>query len=125
MSYYEESDLSRFPEMGKFRGELMEQFFKYYGSVTATDGALTKREKALRRVKLPSTSAKIRLKAIRMRRNCPFLSVGMSHKSRLTHAIRETRQLTLLRRPIPYSAASTVTTARSGAPYSGAARLPS
>ena len=45
--YYEASDLGRFAEVGKFRKELMDQFFAYYESVTNTDGALTKREKAL------------------------------------------------------------------------------
>lgn len=47
MSYYEPKDLARFAEIGKFSSELAEKFFDYYNSVTAQDGALTKREKAL------------------------------------------------------------------------------
>lgn len=47
MSYYEPNDLKRFPEMGRFREELMQKFFAYYNEVTGQDGALTKREKAL------------------------------------------------------------------------------
>jgi len=47
MNYYESKDLDRFGEIGQFRGELAEKFFDYYNSVTAHDGALTKREKAL------------------------------------------------------------------------------
>lgn len=47
MSYYEERDLKRFPEVGEFRKELMDGFFAYYQKVTGEDGALTKREKAL------------------------------------------------------------------------------
>jgi alkylhydroperoxidase/carboxymuconolactone decarboxylase family protein len=47
MHYYESKDLARFAEVGKFRPELMEKFFAYYGAVTGEDGALTKREKAL------------------------------------------------------------------------------
>ncbi len=47
MNYYESKDLSRFAEIGKFRKELMDKFFEYYGEATGTDGALTKREKAL------------------------------------------------------------------------------
>src|SRR5262245_39579672 len=47
MSYYEPKDLQRFGEIGKFRAELAEKFFDYYNSVTGSDGALTKREKAL------------------------------------------------------------------------------
>jgi alkylhydroperoxidase/carboxymuconolactone decarboxylase family protein len=45
--YYESEDLKRFAEVGKFRKELMDQFFAYYNEVTAKDGALTRREKAL------------------------------------------------------------------------------
>jgi alkylhydroperoxidase/carboxymuconolactone decarboxylase family protein len=45
--YYESEDLKRFTEVGKFRKELMDQFFAYYNEVTAKDGALTRREKAL------------------------------------------------------------------------------
>lgn len=47
MNYYESKDLDRFGEIGQFRGELAEKFFDYYNAVTACDGALTKREKAL------------------------------------------------------------------------------
>lgn len=45
--YYQPKDLERFAEVGKFRKELMDKFFDYYGSVTGQDGALSKREKAL------------------------------------------------------------------------------
>jgi 4-carboxymuconolactone decarboxylase len=45
-SYYEERDLERFPEMGKYRPDLYESFMKYYQGVMAP-GALTVREKAL------------------------------------------------------------------------------
>jgi alkylhydroperoxidase/carboxymuconolactone decarboxylase family protein len=45
--YYESDDLRRFAEVGNFRKELMDKFFAYYGAVTAEEGALTKREKAL------------------------------------------------------------------------------
>jgi alkylhydroperoxidase/carboxymuconolactone decarboxylase family protein len=47
VNYYESEDLKRFAEVGKFRKELMDQFFAYYNEVTAKDGALTRREKAL------------------------------------------------------------------------------
>lgn len=47
MDYYRAEDLSRFAEVGTFRKELMDKFFDYYGAVTGTDGALSKREKAL------------------------------------------------------------------------------
>lgn len=47
MSYYEPEDLKRFPEVGKFKKDLADKFFSYYGSCTATDGALSVREKAL------------------------------------------------------------------------------
>lgn len=47
MHYYESEDLPRFPEVGKFRPELMERFFAYYGAATSGEGALSKREKAL------------------------------------------------------------------------------
>ena len=47
MNYYESEDLKRFAEVGKFRKELMDRFFAYYNEVTAKDGALTRREKAL------------------------------------------------------------------------------
>ncbi len=47
MDYYKASDLKRFAEVGTFAPELMDKFFEYYGAVTGSDGALTKREKAL------------------------------------------------------------------------------
>jgi alkylhydroperoxidase/carboxymuconolactone decarboxylase family protein len=47
MHYYESEDLKRFAEVGKFRKELMDKFFSYYNEVTATDGSLSRREKAL------------------------------------------------------------------------------
>jgi len=47
MNYYESKDLGRFAEVGKFAGGLMKKFFDYYNEATATDGSLTKREKAL------------------------------------------------------------------------------
>jgi alkylhydroperoxidase/carboxymuconolactone decarboxylase family protein len=47
VNYYESKDLGRFAEVGKFKPELMNKFFDYYGEATGTDGALSKREKAL------------------------------------------------------------------------------
>ncbi len=47
MEYYRSEDLSKFGDIGKFSPELAEKFFDYYGAATGTDGALTKREKAL------------------------------------------------------------------------------
>jgi alkylhydroperoxidase/carboxymuconolactone decarboxylase family protein len=47
MSYYEKDDLQRFPQVGKFRQDLWEKFLAYYSAVTDTEGALSKREKAL------------------------------------------------------------------------------
>jgi alkylhydroperoxidase/carboxymuconolactone decarboxylase family protein len=47
MNYYESEDLKKFADVGKFEPELMKKFFDYYLGVTAQDGALTKREKAL------------------------------------------------------------------------------
>ena len=47
MNYYESKDLNRFAEVGKFKKELMDKFFDYYGEATGTEGALSKREKAL------------------------------------------------------------------------------
>jgi alkylhydroperoxidase/carboxymuconolactone decarboxylase family protein len=44
--YYEESDLERFPEVGKHRPDLYDSFMNYYQGVMA-EGALTVREKAL------------------------------------------------------------------------------
>ena len=47
MNYYESKDLGKFADIGKFKPELAKKFFDYYGAATGTDGALTKREKAL------------------------------------------------------------------------------
>ena len=47
MSYYEEKDLARFGEIGAFKPDLAAKFFDYYNAATGTDGALSKREKAL------------------------------------------------------------------------------
>lgn len=47
MNYYESKDLNRFAEVGKFKPDLMNKFFDYYNNATGTDGALSKREKAL------------------------------------------------------------------------------
>lgn len=47
MNYYDSKDLQKFAGIGKFRKELADKFFEYYGKVIAEDGALTKREKAL------------------------------------------------------------------------------
>ena len=47
MHYYESNDLKKFADVGRFRKELMDKFFEYYGKVTGEDGALTKREKSL------------------------------------------------------------------------------
>jgi alkylhydroperoxidase/carboxymuconolactone decarboxylase family protein len=44
--YYEDQDLDRFPELGKYRPELYDIFMNYYQSVMA-EGALSVREKAL------------------------------------------------------------------------------
>jgi 4-carboxymuconolactone decarboxylase len=44
--YYEEEDLNRFSEIGKYRPELFDIFMNYYQEVMAA-GALTVREKAL------------------------------------------------------------------------------
>ena len=46
-SYYESDDLGKFGRIGEHGKALADEFFKYYGMVTGTDGALTKREKAL------------------------------------------------------------------------------
>ena len=46
-SYYESADLKKFGEIGRHAKQLADDFFKYYGDVTGTDGALSKREKAL------------------------------------------------------------------------------
>ena len=46
-SYYESQDLKKFGDIGKHGKKLADEFFKYCGDATGTDGALTKREKAL------------------------------------------------------------------------------
>jgi len=46
-SYYESADLKKFGEIGRHAKALADDFFRYYGNVTGTDGALSKREKAL------------------------------------------------------------------------------
>jgi alkylhydroperoxidase/carboxymuconolactone decarboxylase family protein len=45
--YYKSDDLRKFPDIGKFKPDLAEKFFAYYNAATGTDGALSKREKAL------------------------------------------------------------------------------
>ncbi len=47
MSYYDQSDLQKFPQISDLAPELAEKFFSYYTAVTAGDSALTSREKAL------------------------------------------------------------------------------
>jgi alkylhydroperoxidase/carboxymuconolactone decarboxylase family protein len=46
-SYYESEDLKKFGGIGEHGKKLADEFFRYYGEATATDGALSKREKAL------------------------------------------------------------------------------
>ena len=46
MSYYEEEDLERFGEVGKYSPELFEKFMDWY-QACQEEGALSKREKAL------------------------------------------------------------------------------
>jgi alkylhydroperoxidase/carboxymuconolactone decarboxylase family protein len=45
--YYKREDLAKFGTIGEHDKAHAELFFKYYGDVTGTDGALSKREKAL------------------------------------------------------------------------------
>lgn len=45
--YFNSEDLAKFGNIGTHAPKLAEDFFKYYGNVTGTDGALSKREKAL------------------------------------------------------------------------------
>ncbi len=45
--YFKSEDLARFGAIGTHAPGLAADFFKYYGDVTAVDGALSKREKAL------------------------------------------------------------------------------
>jgi alkylhydroperoxidase/carboxymuconolactone decarboxylase family protein len=46
-NYYKQEDLAKFAEVGHFAGEHMKSFFAYYTGATATDGALSKKEKSL------------------------------------------------------------------------------
>jgi alkylhydroperoxidase/carboxymuconolactone decarboxylase family protein len=46
-SYYESDDLRKFSGVGRHGKALADEFFKYYGNATGTDGALSRREKAL------------------------------------------------------------------------------
>lgn len=47
MNYYESSDLKKFPKISDLSPDMAAKFFEWYGLVTGTDTALTKREKAL------------------------------------------------------------------------------
>ena len=44
-SYYESKDLAKFSDIGKNRKPLWDKFLSWYTEATATEGALTKREK--------------------------------------------------------------------------------
>src|SRR5688500_3238115 len=46
-TYYDPVDLGKFGQIGTHGQELADKFFEWYGAATATDGALTKREKQL------------------------------------------------------------------------------
>jgi len=47
-NYYESDDLKKFGDIGAQGARTMaDDFFRYYGNVTGTDSALSKREKAL------------------------------------------------------------------------------
>jgi alkylhydroperoxidase/carboxymuconolactone decarboxylase family protein len=46
-NYFDSDDLAQFANIGQHGQKLADDFFKYYGAVTGSDGALTKREKAL------------------------------------------------------------------------------
>ena len=46
-NYFESDDLRKFGAIGKHAKQLADDFFTYYGNATSTDGALSKREKAL------------------------------------------------------------------------------
>jgi alkylhydroperoxidase/carboxymuconolactone decarboxylase family protein len=46
-SYYESKDLAKFGNIGNNRPALWEKFIAWYAEATATEGALTKREKSL------------------------------------------------------------------------------
>ncbi len=45
--YYNSEDLAKFGAIGTHAPKLAADFFSYYGNVIGSDGALTKREKAL------------------------------------------------------------------------------
>jgi alkylhydroperoxidase/carboxymuconolactone decarboxylase family protein len=45
--YYDSKGLAKFADVGAFAPDLMKKFFEYYGAATGTDGALSRREKAL------------------------------------------------------------------------------
>ncbi len=45
--YFDPEDLRQFGKIGEHAAPLAEDFFKYYGHATGTDGALSKREKSL------------------------------------------------------------------------------
>ena len=45
--YYASEDLKKFSGIGRHAKPLADEFFKYYNAATGTDGALSKREKAL------------------------------------------------------------------------------
>ena len=45
-TYYDPTDLAKFPDIGKDAPDLAKKFFDYYGAVFA-EGALTEREKSL------------------------------------------------------------------------------
>lgn len=45
--YFDAKDLKDFAKIGEHAGDLAKSFFDYYGAATGTDGALSKREKAL------------------------------------------------------------------------------
>lgn len=46
-NYFESDDLKKFGDIGRHAKALADDFFKYYANATGTDGALSKREKAL------------------------------------------------------------------------------
>lgn len=46
-NYFESEDLKKFGDIGQHAKALADGFFKYYDQATGTDGALSKREKAL------------------------------------------------------------------------------
>ena len=45
-TYYRDSDLAKFPEVGRNKPELWDKFYDWYSSTTK-EGSLTEREKAL------------------------------------------------------------------------------